>query len=560
VYNNTLYQATKSVTANSWSNNKANFKYVAVGQITDGTANATVIAYTNQNSGNLMFNANTNIVLEGANSSIIGTGANNKISIGRDANSNAQLWVGANANSNASLYVNGSKLEGVTYSGSYIQAVRNTNQSYTNSTATDVIFNSTVSSSGDIALNTSTGVFTLRANRTYKLSASVNFTGVTTNAYALHEWQTTGGVALASSTGQYALPTTYSLGNGQVSMTENTVIYRPTVDTDVKLRFSPTDTGTGNILSGTRATIEEVGAGRAYYFTDYSSVSRSSNQTYTAGQLFDLVFDSIQGSSGGLTYNNTTGVFTLKAGKTYLLKTALWFQGSAAVSQLIVQWVDNTNTALSTNSGLSLLPVTYSNLNRSALSASEQMYTATVDTQVKLRVVTNTDAGSGSILQYSWATITQVGGSSITGNVTIGGGGTSSINGVLSIKDTSGSDTTVGYKKSQQVAYDAVVTVDNINIKIPSTGNKAIMWSTVSGTAAVDYSSMVINSATPASSFNGGVTMSTTYQYPHSVNLTNVGAIQEVWLNDTTNNRAYRITLLFSNATTKNLITIERLV
>jgi hypothetical protein len=50
VYNNTLYQATKSVTANSWSNNKANFKYVAVGQITDGTANATVIAYTNQNS------------------------------------------------------------------------------------------------------------------------------------------------------------------------------------------------------------------------------------------------------------------------------------------------------------------------------------------------------------------------------------------------------------------------------------------------------------------------------------------------------------------------------
>jgi len=158
---------------------------------------------------------------------------------------------------------------------------------------------------------------------------------------------------------------------------------------------------------------------------DFIQVIQTNNLTgYTVG--VDIVFNTIVGGSGIL-YNNSTGVFTLLAGKTYELYGAPhWATFTDQTTPYVMyQWVDAiTNTPISTISGIA------EPLNRNTTEANvtsiRVIYTPSTNQTVKLRV---TGASGTATLRgdvSSSAQITQVGSSSLLGNITIGGNGISS--------------------------------------------------------------------------------------------------------------------------------------
>jgi hypothetical protein len=125
----------------------------------------------------------------------------------------------------------------------------------------DIVFNTTIANGG-IPLNTSTGVFTLTANKTYRIFAGLSFNSFSdvTGGYIIYDW--------VDATTNTSLDTTgVSVGVGEAlnrnvsefNATSANLIYTPTTNQTIKLRVVGAS-GTAYIRAGigTKATIEQI--------------------------------------------------------------------------------------------------------------------------------------------------------------------------------------------------------------------------------------------------------------------------------------------------------------
>jgi len=119
------------------------------------------------------------------------------------------------------------------------------------------------------------------------------------------------------------------------------------------------------------------------------------------------------------------------------------------------------------------------------------------------------------------------------------------------------------WKAGGLVNADVDVTLGNLKARIPSTGNRSLQLSTVSGTYSVYGSGVYSFSGISGTTINSGAPLSITttpaYIIP-SYNFTVAGAIDTWTLMDTSAGIAWRITMIIGASYNNNMISIERLV
>jgi hypothetical protein len=166
---------------------------------------------------------------------------------------------------------------------------------------------------------------------------------------------------------------------GQVSATGNVTTANYFVGNLVGTSASMTgNVYAGNvILAGQQVSLGIVNPAYAFVYLN--------TQTSYTNSAFDMVFDTI-GTSSGIPYNTSTGLFSLTAGVTYEFETNIYvqFEGSTGyVAQY--QWVDSSNNALSPTQGQAI-PVT-SAFNDNGTASQSLIYTPSQNINVKVRWV-----------------------------------------------------------------------------------------------------------------------------------------------------------------------------
>lgn len=272
----------------------------------------------------------------------------------------------------------------------------------------------------DITLNTTSGYsttngaasigrFTLKAGKTYRLAAVVgraDFQGQYDGSVTWYNVDT------GSAIGQYTelLPVSHtvnSAGGGS-----NVTYFAPTVDTKVEFRLTGASNGgsTFSSISGLSADIQVVSTPQAVVNTvDYVNAKLSANITPTSG--VDIIWNSL--TSGNIPLNTTTGVFTLTAGKTYIMRALLDVSSTFSGNWVNYAWVDAaTNVQIPGSSMGASVGVEQTSGTPGNSSEAYAIYTPTTNQTVKVRSVTAAGTVSGST---SFVAIAQLGSTASTG-------------------------------------------------------------------------------------------------------------------------------------------------
>jgi hypothetical protein len=345
---------------------------------------------------------------------------------------------------------------------------------------------------------------------------------------------------------------------------------------------------TYNVVLTTNANRDSGDYDRVYYkmvagnlpvtgqSVDYAIASLSANQSISA--VGNVSFNTIQGA--GITLTN--GGFNLLANKTYKLEGSV---GGSSTGYIYYAWVDATNTIIGGSSIGSVMKA------GSAFSDSPQdkavaIYTPTSNTTVYLRVLTI----SGTSVAYpvaatpafssTWATIQQVGSSAFvnpwtlsgtntyntTGNVGIGTNtptqaldvtGNVNVTGKINLTDPTGNVTT---KVAGFVDAGTYVTLDNVRATVNTSGSRGLGLATVTGSfsAFINGTYTVYTGGTNGSGTSVSITTTSASSSVFGWNFQGQGDTSTYIVNDTTNRRIYRITLMIGGGYLSNLITIER--
>ena len=302
--------------------------------------------------------------------------------------------------------------------------------------------------------------------------------------------------------------------------------------------------------------------------TDFIQVGRiTSSQTVSnAATPQDIIFNTNIVTNSGITYNTSTGVFTLTAGKTYEFESQITYNGMAANNNYILfTWVDATTNGALDSSGTSVgtvIPTTWGGQagtpNTNYGGISKVIYTPSTNQTVKVRIIAGVGSGSISAGQGTYAKITQIAnqfaltaisGLTTTGDVSVGGN--------LTVTGTGGNVLT---KASGLVNAGTFVSLDNIKASITTSGNRGLSLAAVSTTFTADISGYYGYTAggNGASTYNASITTSaTTSIFNWGFNTQGDGSTYTVF--DKTNNRVYRITIMINNSFNSNFISIERL-
>jgi hypothetical protein len=293
---------------------------------------------------------------------------------------------------------------------------------------------------------------------------------------------------------------------------------------------------------------------------EYAHLTSNASNNIDMGSIFP--FNTITGT---LT-SPGTGVVTLKAGKTYRLTA-----GCSVSNGWLQQWqwvLTATNTPIGVKS-FTQSGVSGSISTVSFQTAASAIYTATVDTQVCVKLVADGDVGpTPANGENSWGYIEEIGSSAITGNITVGAGAasTSTSTGGLVVSGGLGVSgdvfaSNLARKKTQIVATNVDVTLDNIKIRMPATGRQELQISTVTGTQAFGGSLTGLDANSPYG-FTVSVTATTTpgYMTPGGTGSFNGAGDQMVYtIMNAASNLAYRITGV-PDGSGNFLITIEALM
>jgi hypothetical protein len=311
---------------------------------------------------------------------------------------------------------------------------------------------------------------------------------------------------------------------------------------------------------------------------DYVQASLSANQSLSAAGNINFNVS----SGAGITI--TSGGFNLIANKTYKLEGAL---GGTSGGYAYYGWVDNTNTLLPGGS-IGAVMKAGNAYTDAPQDKAIVYYTPAVDTRVYLRVY----SVSGGVTAYapslsnnyssSWASIQQVGSSAFvnpwilsgtnsyntTGNVGIGTNspaaaldvtGNVNVTGKINLTDPTGNVVT---KSAAFVARGEDVTLGNLKVRLPATGNISMQVSTVSGTFSIYGSTLLVAGGAAGFSISGAspLVVTTTPSYLRSgANFTDSGW-SDMWLiRDTSNSAVWRLTHL-PGTSNSHFISIERLL
>jgi hypothetical protein len=210
------------------------------------------------------------------------------------------------------------------------------------------------------------------------------------------------------------------------------------------------------------------------------------------------------------------------------------------------------------------------------------IYTPITNTTVSLNV---TYSSASTILwqNYTFASIEQIGSSAIinpwtlsgtntyntTGNVGIGTNsptqaldvaGNVNVTGKINVTDPAGN---VATKAAGFVAKGVDVTLGNLKVRFPTTGNMSLQVSTVTGTYSVYGSQVLVSGAVAYSAIDGStpLTVTTTPTYLNSINNFNGAGNTCTWnIMDTSAGMSWRITMIIGLGYSNNFISIERLL
>jgi len=253
----------------------------------------------------------------------------------------------------------------------------------------DVILNT--SPTGNIPLNTTTGVVSLTGGKTYRLTSDVRFINYSnTDGRLSYTW-----VDATTNTpinNFRNMTVDLSSGSTRTGLDHHDVIYTPSSNQTVKLRvtFVGATGMTADVSVGYAAvSAQELGISSLGNTLQYAYVMRSTDQTGIGGST-NLVFDDLQ-SSNGIPYNTSTGVFTLTAGKTYRLSFGadyLSFSNTTG-GAVTTTWVDAiTNTPLTAWNALAYP----ASLTTDAVASNniEMIYTPSTNQTIRLRTTSAT--------------------------------------------------------------------------------------------------------------------------------------------------------------------------
>jgi hypothetical protein len=311
---------------------------------------------------------------------------------------------------------------------------------------------------------------------------------------------------------------------------------------------------------------------------DYILASLSANQTLSA--VGNIPFN----VSSGTGISMTNGGFNLIANKTYKLEAAV---GGGATAYAYYGWVDNSNTLLPGGSIGAIIKAgnVYAD---GPQDKAVVYYTPVTNSTVYLRVYNI----SGNITAYApststnysstWATIQQIGSSAFvnpwtlsgsntyntSGNVGIGTNapiatldvsGNVNVTGKINLTDPTGSVTT---KAAGFVDAGTYVTLDNVRATVTTSGSRGLGLATVTGSfsAFINGTYTVYTTGTNGQGTNLTVTTTSASSSLFGWTFVSQGDASTYIVNDMTNKRIYRITLMIGGGYYSNLITIERLL
>jgi hypothetical protein len=134
----------------------------------------------------------------------------------------------------------------------------------------------------------------------------------------------------------------------------------------------------------------------------YLSAGRSTNQTSGGGSWSNIVIimNSVRENSG-ITYNSTTGVFTLEAGITYRITAQLGFQGATGYTYTYRMVEHDTNVQVGTEFTVA---APTSTINNSASGPLDIIFTPTETKDYRLRMAEGVVAGGGEQLRATSGT------------------------------------------------------------------------------------------------------------------------------------------------------------
>ncbi|HYH75493.1 MAG TPA: collagen-like protein [Candidatus Saccharimonadales bacterium] len=241
----------------------------------------------------------------------------------------SQVGIDSNRLPSAFIQVIGGNAPVVGQTVDYINVNRR-NSDLTVANGNDLIFNNVVS--GNIPYNTTSGVFTLTAGKTYQLTANPSFINFTDTAggYIQYDWVDSGtNNALIPSASGTSIPV-----NRNASEMDATVagfIYTPTSNQTIKLRVTGSSGSAGLRSNYSLATIVQVGTSAA------TSISMNS----LSGALASGTLDNA-GYTQSWSWNNLTNGTGLDIGS-----TATGMTGSLVNISLTGNNAGNTGTLLS---------------------------------------------------------------------------------------------------------------------------------------------------------------------------------------------------------------------
>jgi alpha-tubulin suppressor-like RCC1 family protein len=271
--------------------------------------------------------------------------------------------------------------------------------------------------SNGIPFDVATSTWSLKGGSSYKLEASIyadNFAANT--SYVTYRFSDTAGNSVCGNLRGAA--------TAEGSTVPLTAVFTPTVDTDIRLSIATTS-GVGTfrirdefvsatvtkIAANTPTTIElndvmDVDAatpsdGDALVFDSATSTwkpgavasgstlgvaaeyftTKMTNQNYYSPLNGTFIWDTV-GESVGMSYDTTTGFFTLKAGVTYELSAAIKHNNIDGYSRHAFVEVDNGNAIIGTSG---LAESLFRNTAFGQQPLAYAIYTPTVDTRVALR-------------------------------------------------------------------------------------------------------------------------------------------------------------------------------
>jgi collagen type VII alpha len=339
----------------------------------------------------------------------------------------------------------------------------------------------------------------------------------------------------------------------------------------VELSGAIGSSGTSGV-SGTSGLSGSHGTSGASAAASYMRGSRSTTQTsnLTANSLVAFT-QSDNSASSDISLNTGTGQITLAAGKTYRLMAQVpTYSTSSNTVRPSFCWYNETTSAWIGSQSSS-----YSGADTASFGAigglSDAVITVSSTTVVSFRIL-GTQAGltglGGNIDfdtrgSYPWFDIEVISGYSPVANGTSGtsGAGTSGSSGSAGSAGTSGTSSLgVLSLASGIVNAGTFVTLDNIKATITTGGQRGLSLATVSGTFACNIGGNFAGTGVGSGGTSGTATITTsTSTSIFGWGFTNQGDIATYIITDTTNSRAYRITIQIGNSFNNNFVSIERL-